>query len=73
LLLLLLLLFVALLAGLELASQVKLAYTCGAAAFFLDCLTAFVDLLLVWSMDCEGDDVCTSIMKYAVVRIMISI
>jgi hypothetical protein len=66
------LLLLLLLAGLELASQVKLAATCGAAAFFLDCLTAFVDLLLVWSVDCEGDDVCTSIMNYAVVRIMIA-
>ncbi|KAF6254057.1 hypothetical protein COO60DRAFT_358029 [Scenedesmus sp. NREL 46B-D3] len=53
--------------GLELGSQIKLAATCGAAAFFLDCLSAFVDLLLVWSVDCEGDDACASVMNYAVV------
>ncbi|WIA34399.1 hypothetical protein OEZ86_012735 [Tetradesmus obliquus] len=53
--------------GLELGSQVKLAASCGAAAFFLDCLTAFVDLLLVWTVDCEGDEACTSVMNYAVV------
>jgi hypothetical protein len=67
----LLLLLLLLLAGLELSSQVKLTATCGAAAFFLDCLTAFVDLLLVWSVDCEGDEACTSIMNYAVVSAMI--
>lgn len=37
------------------------------AAFCLDMLTAFLDLVIGWGIDCRGDDICLSVLNYILV------
>jgi hypothetical protein len=56
--------------GLELALQIKVAASSGAAACFLDALTAFLTLLIIWSISCDAEvdgGICNSLMNWAAV------
>jgi hypothetical protein len=54
-------------AGVQLAHQLKVAAVCGTAAGILEAVSCFLDLVAVWQINCADSDVCKLALKVLII------